>query len=89
VRYNIQIWRAPISFFFHSNIAHFILNLIGVQIYGYFVEWYYGKAKYVITLLVAGLMGFVLSCVTQPTTVSTCASSLLFAIFALKLYFLY
>lgn len=89
VRYSIQLWRAPISFFFHSNIAHFVLNLIGLQIYGYFVEWYYGKVKYVITLVVAGLLGFVFSCVAMPTTVSTCASSLLFSVFALKLYFLF
>lgn len=75
--------------FFHSNIAHFVLDVIGVQIYGYFVEWYYGRVRFGVALGVAGVVGFFLSCVALPTSVSTTSSALLFAVLALKLFFLY
>ena len=50
LRYDYQLWRVLVSGFFHSNIAHFCLNLFGLQVYGYFVEWYYGKLKLIIAL---------------------------------------
>ena len=37
LRYSFQFWRILVSGIFHSNIAHFVLNLIGFQIYAYFV----------------------------------------------------
>jgi membrane associated rhomboid family serine protease len=37
IRYDYQIWRVIISGIFHSNIAHFCLNIFGLQVYGYFV----------------------------------------------------
>jgi membrane associated rhomboid family serine protease len=89
MRYGYEFWRVIVSFFFHSNIAHFVLNVIGLQIYGYFVEWYYGKVKYAIALVLAGILSYFLSCVAMPTSVSTTSSALLFVIMALKIYFLY
>lgn len=41
-----------ISGFFHSNIAHFCLNVFGLQLYGYFIEWYYGKLKLIVSLII-------------------------------------
>jgi membrane associated rhomboid family serine protease len=89
IRFGYQFWRVPISFLFHSNIAHFVLNLIGLQIYGYFVEWYFGRIKYAIVLILCAIMSHFLSCVCLPTTVSTTSSAALFACLALKIYFLY
>lgn len=89
IRYGYQFWRVPISFLFHSNIAHFVLNIIGLQIYGYFVEWYYGKKKYIIALVLSGVFSHFFSCVALPTSVSTTPSSFLFTTLALKLFFLY
>lgn len=89
IRYGYQFWRVPISFIFHSNIAHFVLNIIGLQIYGYFVEWYFGRVKYILVLVLSIIMSHFLSCVALPTSISTTSSSILFAVLALKLYFLY
>jgi membrane associated rhomboid family serine protease len=58
-------------------------------VYGYFVEWYYGRTKYVVALVLALAMSHFLSCIALPTSVSTTSSSALFAVLALKLYFLY
>lgn len=60
-----------------------------MQIYGYFVQWYFGKVKYIVVLGIAGLMAFFMSCVVVPTSVSTCSSCILFSILSLKLIFLY
>ena len=88
IRYSFQFWRILVSGIFHSNIAHFVLNLIGFQIYGYFVEWYYGKLKFGLTLLFSVIISHLFSCVALPTTVSTVSSSILYATIALKVYFL-
>lgn len=79
----------PISAFFHSNVAHFLLNLLGIQVYGYFVEWYYSKAKLTLTLAFAIVFAHFLAAAAQPLSVSTTSSSVLFAILGLKVYFLY
>ena len=34
---NYEVWRIVVSAFFHSNIAHFCLDLFAIQIYGYFI----------------------------------------------------
>lgn len=62
LRYDYQFWRVPISGIFHSNYPHFFLNLFGLQIYGYFVEWYYGKIKYAITIIFAVVFSHFLGC---------------------------
>jgi membrane associated rhomboid family serine protease len=89
LRYQYQIWRVFISAFFHSNIAHFVLNLFGLQVYGYFVEWHYGKIKYILLLVFTVIFSHFLAAITNQISISTTSSSLLFAIIALKIYFLY
>jgi len=89
LRFNMQLWRVIISSFFHSNFAHFFLNLFGLQIYGYFVEWYYGKLRYSITLLCAIIYSHFFSSIIQKSTISTTPSSVLFAILILKCFFLW
>jgi membrane associated rhomboid family serine protease len=37
LRHEYQIWRVLVSALFHSNIAHFCLDLFALQLYGYFV----------------------------------------------------
>jgi membrane associated rhomboid family serine protease len=37
LRQSYEFWRIPVSGLFHSNFSHLILNLIGLQLYGYFV----------------------------------------------------
>jgi len=89
LRYGYQIWRVFISAFFHSNYAHFCLDLFAIQIYGYSVERYYGKTKYAITLVFASIFSHFLSAVLQKTSISTTPSAVLFAIIGLKLFFLW
>lgn len=89
LRYSFEFWRVPISGFFHSNVAHFCLNVFGLQVYGYFVEWYYGKLKLVVSLLVTILVTHFFASAVNHESVSTMASSLLFCVLAMKLWFLF
>lgn len=36
LRYNYQLWRILTSAIFHGNISHFVLNIVSMQLYGYF-----------------------------------------------------
>ena len=47
LQHGLQLWRVIASAFFHSNIAHFCLDLFALQMYGYFIEWHYGAVRYV------------------------------------------
>lgn len=86
---NHEVWRVIASAVFHSNIAHFFLNLFAMQIYGYFVEWYYGKKAYISTLILAIIFSHFFASVLQTTSVSTTSSAATMAIVALKIYFLW
>lgn len=87
LRYNYELWRIPISMVFHGNISHIVLNMIGIQMYGYFIEWYYGKLKYVLLLLAAMINGHFLSCLTNSVSVSSTASCILYAFLGMKITF--
>ena len=89
IKFDYEIWRLLVSGFFHSNYAHFILNLLGLQMYGYFVEWYYGKCKYVATIIVSLIFAGFFSSIANMTSISTMPSSVLYCVLALKIYFLY
>lgn len=89
LRYKFQFWRVIISGFFHSNIAHFCLNIFSLQLYGYFIEWYYGKLKLVASLLIAIIISHFFSAAVKTESISTMASSLLYCMIALKIWFLF
>ena len=57
--------------------------------YGYFVEWYYGKCKYVATIIVSLIFAGFFSSIANMTSISTMPSSVLYCVLALKIYFLY
>ena len=89
IKFDYQLWRILVSPLFHSNYAHFVLNIVGIQIYGYFVEWYYGKLKYVLTLIFSVLFAGFFSNLVMMESISTMASAILYSILALKIYFFY
>ncbi len=64
-----------------------MLNLIGLQVYGYFAEWYYGRWRYVLTIVLAMINSHLLSCLTNVVSVSSCASGILYSILGLKILF--
>ena len=78
-----------VSSIFHGNISHFVLNIVGLQLYGYFVEWYYGRWRYSLTVLLTVVNSHLMSCLTDSITVSSTASGLLYALLGMKVVFFF
>lgn len=89
LRYDYELWRIAVSSIFHGNISHFVLNIVGLQLYGYFVEWYYGKWKFTLALVLAILNSHLMSCLTDGVNVSSTASGVLYAILGMKAVFFF
>lgn len=87
LRLNYEFWRVLVSGVFHSNFSHLILNLVGLQLYGYWVEWYIGRWKYVGLIVLSMINAHFMSCLTNMFTVSTSASGILYAVLAVKILF--
>lgn len=87
LRMYYEFWRVFVSGLFHSNISHLILNLVGIQLYGYFVEWYLGKWKFVRLVLVSLVNSHFMSCLTNMRTVSTTSSGILYSLLGVKILF--
>lgn len=87
LRSNYEVWRVPVSGLFHSNFSHLILNLVGLQLYAYFIEWYLGKFKFVGLVIISIINSHLMSCLTNKYTVSTTSSGILYAILGVKILF--
>ena len=87
LRLGYEFWRIPVSGLFHSNFSHLILNLVGLKLYGYFIEWYIGSLKFAGLAVLAIINAHLLSCLTDKYTVSTVASGILYAMLAVKILF--
>lgn len=87
LRYNYEFWRILVSSLFHGNISHVVLNLLGMQLYGYFCEWYFGKLRFALMLVIAIVNSHLLSCLTNVVSVSSTASGLLYTFLGLKIIF--
>lgn len=61
--------------------------MVGLQLYGYFIEWYIGSLKFAGLAVLAIINAHFLSCLTDKYTVSTTASGILYAILAVKILF--
>lgn len=89
LRYNYQLWRIITSAIFHGNISHFVLNIISMQLYGYFAEWYYGRSRYALALVSGCITSHLLSCLTNTMSVASTASGILYTIIGLKIAFFF
>ena len=89
LRYEVELWRVLLSALLHSNIAHFVLDLFALQVYGYFVEWYFGRLRYCAVIAAAAAYSHFLSCLAQKTSIATTPSAVLFSILVMKAFFLW
>lgn len=89
LRYEVEVWRVVLSALLHSNIAHFVLDLFALQVYGYFVEWYFGRLRYCAAVAVSAVYSHFLSCLAQKTSIATTPSAVLFSVLVLKAFFLW
>jgi len=83
-----QFYRLVAPIMLHLNIGHIASNLFSQNMYGYVLEDYYGRAKFILIYLVAGIGGNALSALWQEYSLSVGASSALFGLFALNVAYI-
>lgn len=81
-----QYWRLVTPIFLHYDLSHLFFNCYGIFIYGSIVEKLYGRVKYVILYLTAGIMGCLFSYLFSiPPSIG--ASGSVFGLLGALLYF--
>jgi rhomboid protease GluP len=73
-------WRLFTSLFIHFGIAHLIVNMIALAMFGPLVERLYGTTNYLLIYLLAGMAGSLASISWQPDINSAGASGAIFGI---------
>ncbi len=80
-----QYYRLITAMFLHSGIAHLALNMYALNILGKNIELLFGKVKYVIIYLTAGLFGSLGSFIFTKA-ISVGASGAIFGLFGVYIY---
>ena len=83
-----DIHRLVLPIFLHAGVAHILFNLFSQNMYGYVLEDFYGRARFIMLYLLAGVGGNLFSAVTQMENLSVGASSSLFGLFALNIAYI-
>jgi membrane associated rhomboid family serine protease len=79
-------WELITSMFLHLGLLHVALNMIGLWIFGSFLESALGRWRYLALYLLSGLVGSVtVYCLAPPTSFSLGASGSIFGLFAAAL----
>ena len=77
---NGESWRLLTAMFLHVDLGHLFFNSIGLFIFGLIVEQAYGRARFAIVYLLAGLAGSVASLIFHPVGLAFGASGAIFGI---------
>jgi rhomboid protease GluP len=73
-------WRLFTSLFIHFGIAHLVLNMIALVMFGPLVERLYGSVNYLLIYILAGMAGSLASISWRPDINSAGASGAIFGI---------
>lgn len=77
----LELWRLFTSMFLHSDILHLISNLIGLLLFGTFIENLASKRAYLIIYFVSGIIGNVMSLfLLDPNVISLGASGAIYGL---------
>ncbi len=83
---NGEYWRLLTSAFLHSGLLHLLFNMIGLYLFGPFLENLLGSVRFVVFYLAAAVFsGAVVYWLTEPNVPTVGASGAVFALFGLAL----
>ena len=83
-----QYWRLLTSCFLHFGIIHIAFNMFVLYQIGPFIETVFGRARYVVIYLCAGLFGSLVSVWIHPMSVGAGASGAIFGLYGALFGFL-
>ncbi len=76
-----QYWRIFTAMFIHFNLIHIGLNMLSLFLIGRVVELFYGKWRYLVIYLGAGVLGGIVTFFLQPGALAAGASGAIFGVF--------
>ena len=83
-------YRLITSAFLHIGITHLVINMYSLYILGPNIEYFYGKAKYILIYLYSALIGSLFTVVlSSESTLAAGASGAIFGLLGAMLYFGY
>ena len=71
----LELWRLFTSMFLHSDILHLVSNIIGLLLFGTFIENLASKKAYLIIYFVSGIIGNIMSLFLLPPNVISLGAS--------------
>lgn len=83
-----QYWRLFTSCFLHFGIVHIGMNMYVLYLIGPFIETVFGRARYLLVYLIAGLAGSIVSVTVHPLAVGAGASGAIFGLYGAVFGFL-
>ncbi len=75
-----QPWRVFTSMWLHIGVVHLLFNMWCLRDYGRVVEHLYGRPKYLVSYVIAGIAASCASLIVHPTGVSAGASGAIFGV---------
>ena len=81
-------YRLFTSIFIHASFIHILFNMYALKIFGFQLESYLGKVKFLVVFIVSGLVGSLASAV-MSNAVSVGASGAIFGLLGSYIYFAY
>lgn len=82
-----EYWRLLTSVFLHIGFTHLAMNMAGLFVVGQMAENLYGRTKFLVIYLLAGVGGSLYSAAFNPEIVSAGASGAIFGMFGCWLAF--
>lgn len=77
----LEIWRLFTSMFLHADILHLVSNMIGLLLFGTFIENVSSKLVYLIIYFVSGVVGNIMSLfLLAPNVISLGASGAIYGL---------
>ena len=83
-----QYWRLFTSMFLHVGMMHLLFNSIGLLIFGRIVEGTYGRLRFALIYVLAGLAGSVASYIINSAAIGAGASGAIFGVLGALVAFL-
>ncbi len=80
-----QYYRLITAMFLHSDITHLLINMYALNILGKNIEFIYGKVKFIIIFIIAGIFGSLGSFIFN-SAISVGASGAIFGLFGAYIY---
>jgi rhomboid protease GluP len=88
IKYDYQLWRLVTPIFLHSGYLHIIFNAMSLLIYGFVVEAFFGKIRFLSTFFLSMITGNLYSIIFRPYKISVGSNSVLYGIMALYTVFI-